>query len=483
MRHPGPPLPRILKGVITMPRKKKKVNRKKRARAKRLELKPIQSDTGGVDIGSQEHWAGGPQKEDGEANVERFGATTVELHRMARWFLEQGVTSVAVESTGVYWIPVVEVLEDYGIETLIGNARNIKHVPGRKSDVQDCQWLQLLHAHGLLQGSFRPARAFCELRELARTRDTLVRERADWIRRIQKSLDHMNVRVHRAVNDITGVTGMRILRAIVDGERDPKKLAALRDGRCHKDEEQFAEQLRGTWRREHLFTLKTALEMYDTLSEKIAAYNDQIHQWMNEMLTEEQRAQEAPEHRLPQKKKNIRAHGQEPLWETLYRLCGVDLTGIDGVGIETALIVVTEIGTDMSRFDSEKAIVSYLTLAPHTATSGGKRLPAKRASKTCSRVAQALKMAANGLQNSRSALGAQFRRLASRKGRAVAIFAMARKLGVLIYRLLRHGQAYVDEGMEAFEARHIAKRVRASENTLKSMGYKIIPPDQQPVTV
>jgi len=465
-----------------MPRKKKKVNRKKSGRSKRYELKPIQSNVAGIDIGAEEHWVAGPQRADGEPNIERFGATTLELERMARWLLDQGVTSVALESTGVYWIPVVEVLEGHGIETLIGNARQIKHVPGRKSDVQDCQWLQLLHAHGLLRGCFRPPQAFCELRELARTRDTLIRERADWIRRAQKALDHMNVRVHRAVNDITGVTGMRILRAIADGERDPVNLAGLRDGRCAKSEEAFAEHLRGTWRREHLFNLKTALEMYDTLSEKIAAYDDQILRWMKEMLSEEQRTLDVPEPRLQQKKKNIRARGQASLRETLYRLCGVDITGVDGVGVETTLVVVTEIGTDMSRFATESAFASYLTLAPHTAMSGGKRLPSRRPSKTCSRVAQALKMAASGLQNSRSALGAQFRRLASRKGRAVAVFAMARKLAILIYRLLRHGQAYVDEGMEAFEARYLARRARASENTLKSLGYTIIPPEPQAVT-
>ena len=456
---------------------KKKASQKKKRRPNRFALKPIQPNVAGIDVGAKEHWVAGPQREDGQANVERFGTTTAELERIAQWLLDQGVTSVALESTGVYWIPLVETLEARGIDAVIANARQAKHLPGRKTDMLDCQWLQLLHAHGLLHGSFRPSQAFCELRELSRMRETLVRERADWIRRMQKALDHMNVRVHRAVSDITGVTGMKMLRAIVAGERDPQQLAACRDGRCAKTAEEIAEYLRGTWRREHLFNLCVGVRLYDVLTEIIAEYEKTILQWMNDMLTDAQRATDVPAHRLEQKNKAIRAHGHAPWREALYRLCGVDLTGIDGVAVETAMTVVVEVGVDMSRFPTERAFASYLTLAPDTKISGGRPLAGRRSSKTCARVGQALRMAASGLQNSKSALGAAFRRLASRKGRAVAVFAMARKIAILIYRLLRHGQEYVDIGMEAYKARYRQRRIHAAENTLKELGFTVLPPN------
>ena len=467
-----------------MPRKKKNVHRKKSprskkgGRSKRYELKPIQSNVAGIDVGSKSHWVAGPQIEDGEPNVEEFGTTTGELHRLAKWLQDQGVTSVAMESTGVYWIPVLEVLEDYGIEVLLGNARQLKHVPGRKSDIQDCQWLQLLHAHGLVKGSFRPAREVCEFRELTRMLDVLKRERARWIQRMQKSLDQMNIRVHHAVSDITGLTGLKILRAIVNGERDPMKLAALRDPRCHKSVEEIAAHLQGTWRREHLATLETALKKYDQYTEDILEYERKIAAWMEEMLPEEQKSMPVPAHRSPSKGQAIKKAGKEPIREALYRVWGgIDLTTVDGVAVDTALVVTTELGVDYSRFPTEDHFASYITLAPHTATSGGKRLPASGPPMGCSRVAQALKMAASTLKNSHTALGAYYRDIARRKGKAVAIFATARKIAKLIYRLVRYGEAYIDEGEEAYEARRLQRRIHVSERTLKSLGYTIIPPE------
>ena len=244
---------------------------KGRGRArKKTALKPIRPMVGGIDIGGTEHWVCGPERDDGEREVCVFGATTPELKKMAVWLGKLGVESIAMESTYVYWIPVYEVLEEAGFEVVLVNARTLKNVPGRKTDMHDCQWLQLLHSCGLLRGSFRPKDEVCRLRALRRQRSNLVDERSRVVHWMQKSLDQMNVRVHRAVSDITGVTGMKIIRAIVDGERDPMKLAAFRDKRCKKSEEDIAEHLTGTWRDEHLFNLSSALAFFDHVERSIS---------------------------------------------------------------------------------------------------------------------------------------------------------------------------------------------------------------------
>jgi len=255
--------------------KRKNVKSKERKRMPRS-LKAIQPNAAGIDLGSREHWVAGPPLEDETPNVECFGTTTPELLRLADWLKEQGVETVAMESTGVYWIPLFEILDSRGFEVVLANARQIRNVPGRKTDIEDCQWVQLLHACGLLRGSFRPSDDICQLRALIRERNTMVEQRADWVRRMQKCLDQMNVCVHQAVSDITGVTGMAIIRAIMDGERDPHALARLRDRRCRKSEAQIAENLTGNWRAEHLFNLRQALKMYDQLCAVIADYDSEI---------------------------------------------------------------------------------------------------------------------------------------------------------------------------------------------------------------
>ena len=258
-----------------MAHKRKNVKSKKQKRSPRS-LKVIQSNAAGIDLGSREHWVAGPPQEDGTPNVERFGTTTPELFRLADWLKAQGVETAAMESTGVYWIPLYEILDSRGFDVVLANARQIRNVPGRKTDMIDCQWLQLLHACGLLRGSFRPSDEICQLRALIRERSTMVQQRSDWVRRMQKCLDQMNVCVHQAVSDITGVTGMAIIRAIVDGERDPYVLARCRDRRCRKSEAQIAEHLTGNWRPEHLFTLRQALKMFDQLCSVIEDYDSEI---------------------------------------------------------------------------------------------------------------------------------------------------------------------------------------------------------------
>jgi transposase len=414
---------------------------------------------------------------DGAAReIADFGATTPELIRLSGWLKQRHVESVAMESTGVYWIAPHELLEGAGFEILLVDTRQLARVPGRdkKTDPTDCEWIQRLHSCGLLRGSFRPKEAVCMLRTLVRDKANLVAESGDWVRRMQKSLDQMNVRVHRAVSDIDGATGMAILRAIAAGERDPRKLAKLRDRRCHKSEEEIAEQLSGHWREDHLFSLRQALRMYDAIQHGIADYDQEILRKLSEMEREENQGQPTPPVKNPQKAKAIKKRGEEPMREALYRMSGVDLTTIDAIGVETVQVVLSEYGPDLSRFPTEKEFVSHVTLAPRRPMSGGKPVKKKRRNTASTRVAAALRMAALSLRNSATALGAYYRKIARRIGGDVAVFATARKLATLIYRLLRWGQPYVDEGMEAFEKRYAEIRLTSLKAKAKELGYQLV---------
>ena len=443
-------------------------------------LEVIRPQVAGIDLGSREHYVCCPPTPEGEPNVQHFATTTPQLHRLADWLKVEGVESVAMESTGVYWIPIYEILESRGFEVLLVNARALSRVPGRKTDMLDCQWIQRLHSCGLLKGSFRPQDPICALRSLVREKTTMGSQRSDWLRRIQKCLDQMNVCVHHAVSDISGVTGMAIIRAIVAGERDPRKLAKLRDKRCRKTEGQIAEELTGNWRPEHLFSLQQALQMYEHCCAAIAAYEAEIQSQLDALTPSEHRALPLPEVRNKTKARNFKARGQEPMRQALFLLSGSDLTSIDAIGVDTAETVLSELGTDLSSFANEKHFVSYLNLAPKLAISGGKPIPGKRRGSTSTRIGNALRMAALTLRNSKTALGAEYRRIARRKGASVAVFAMARKLAILIYRLLRYGQAYVDEGMEAYEERFKAARIRTCKQIAKQFNLIVLDPEEQP---
>ncbi len=445
---------------------------------KQIEALPvIRCRVAGMDIGSERHWVCAPTVEGSGREVADFGATTPELIRMAKWLKERNVESVAMESTGVYWIAPHEILEAESVEVMLVDTRQLARVPGRdkKTDPIDCEWIQRLHSCGLLMGSFRPQEAVCMLRTLVRDKGNLVAEAGDWLRRMQKSLDQMNVRVHRAVADLQGTTGMAIVQAIVDGERDPRKLAKLRDRRCHKSEEAIAEQLSGHWREDHLFSLRQALKMYHSIQERIRDYDQEILEKLATMEREECRGQEAPKAKNPQKAKAIRSRGQEPMRQALYRMSGVDLTGIDAIGVATVEVVLTEYGPDLSRFPTEKQFVSHVTLAPHRPTSGGKPVKKKKRNSASTRVAATLRMAALSLRNSDTALGAYYRTIARRTKGDVAVFATARKLATLIYRLLRWGQPYVDEGVEAYENRYQQNRIRSLTARAKELGFQLTP--------
>jgi len=438
-------------------------------------LPAIRPMVAGIDVGSSQHAVCGPARDDGQPNVRVFGTTTGQLNELADWLVKQGVESVAMESTYVYWIPIYEILESRGIEVLLVNARQLHNVPGRKTDISDCQWLQLLHSCGLLRGSFRPSEAITRLRALQRQLGNLVAERTRCVQWMQKALDQMNVQVHRAVTDLTGQTGMAIVRAIVAGERDPAKLAAHRDRRCGKSAEEIARYLTGNWREEHLFNLASALRLFDALETEITSYDARLLSELEALQPPERREMPVPPHPNPAKEKAIKARGEQQARTALWRFAGVDLTRLDGISAGAAQIVLTEVGPDLVVFPSEGNFVSWVRLCPWTPISGGKPLKNRRNGLGANRIAGVLRMAALSLQRSKTALGAYFRRIARHKGAAVAVFATARKLAQLIYRMLRYGQDYVDIGEKAYEHQFQLRRLAAIKETAKSLGYTLVP--------
>lgn len=438
-------------------------------------LTTIRPMVAGIDIGSREHWVCGPQRPDGEPNVERFGTTTPELEELADWLIGQGVESVAMESTHVYWIPLYEILEERGLEVILVNSRHLNGVPGRKTDFLDCQWIQLLHSCGLLKGSFRPKEDICALRALQRQLDNLAAERTKCVQWMQKALDQMNVKVHHAVTDITGKTGMSIIRAIVAGQRDPAQLATLRDYRCRKSEAEITAHLTGNWRSEHLYNLGSALRLFDVIEAEITSYEKEVVQKMKRLQPPERQDAVPLPHPNSEKEKTIQRLGEQQQRTDLYRISGVDLFHIDGIRAKTATTIFTEVGTDLSPFPNENAFVSWMRLAPRVAISGGKPLPRRRNSLGASRVAHVLRMAALTLARSQTALGAYFRRIARRKGKGVAVFATARKLATLVYRMLRYGEPYVDEGAQRYEARYLKRRIDALQDSARALGYVLTP--------
>jgi len=437
----------------------------------------IRASVAGIDLGSERHWVCAATRDRSAREVASFGATTAELLRMAEWLKIRQVESVAMESTGVYWIAPHEVLEGQGLQVLLVDTRQLARVPGRdkKTDPTDCEWIQRLHSCGLLRGSFRPKEAVCMLRTLVRDKANLVAESGDWLRRMQKSLDQMNVRVHRAVSDIDGVTGMAILRAIAGGERDAQKLAKFRNARCSKTEQEIAEQLNGHWREDHVFSLQQGLKMYDAVQERIVAYEQEILRRLGEMEADEPPQPTAPPLQNTNKAKAIKKRGQEAKRQALYRMSGVDMTQIDAVGVETVEVVLSEYGPDLSRFPTEKQFVSHVTLAPRVPQSGAKPVKKKKRNSASTRVAAALRMAALSLRHSQTALGSYYRRIAQRCGGDIAVFATARKLATLVYRLLRWGQPYVDEGAAAYENRYRQHRIARLAATAKQLGYQLTP--------
>ena len=415
-------------------------------------LEHINQRAAGIDIGSKSHFVAVPEGLD-ENPVREFSAFTCDLEKLADWLISLRITTVAMESTGVYWIPVFEILESRGLEVRLVNARHVRNVPGRKSDVLDCQWLQQLHTYGLLRGAFRPADQVCALRAYVRQRSTLVHNAASHVQRMQKSLTQMNLQLHNVVADITGGTGMRIIKAILSGERDPGTLAALRDTRCRNSALTIARSLKGNYRPEHLFSLRQAVELYEVYQAKISDCDGQILE-------------------------QLKSFDDDPpddltVDDALLRMAGADLTNIDGIDTTTALKVIAEVGTDMSRFESAKHFASWLGLAPGTKVSGGKVLSGAT-KPVANKAAAALRMAAFTLFNSKSALGAYLRRQRARLGAPKAITATAHKLARLIYSMLTKGTAYVDAGQEYYEERYRLRAIQNLKRRARELGYEVI---------
>jgi transposase len=446
-------------------------------------LREIRTDVAGIDIGATENYIGCRPTANGGPNVRSFGTDTQSLLETADWLVAEGVHSVAMESTGVYWISLYQVLVRRGIEVNLVDARAVRGVPGRKTDVLDCQWLRQLHACGLLKGCFLPDDQTAALRNLQRMRHTLRQSQDDWIRRIQKQLDLMNVRVHRAVSDITGLTGMLILRRILAGERDPRKLAALRDPRCRKSEEEIARELTGNWREEHLQNLAVTMSMYDHLSAQIATTDQNIGQLLTRIraireATGQAVAAVVPPHPSEEKRRRMIKRGEEPMRQELARTFGTDLTVIEGVGVEAAACVYMELGPDIpTRFPTEHHLVSYLKLSPRLAISGGQ--PVHRKSKSPHRGSLPLKRvlltAASAVRDSKTALGDYYRKIAYRKGAGVAAFATAAKLAQRIYRALAHGIEYATGGDARWQSTEQERRRARLARQAASLGLILVP--------
>ncbi len=455
------------------------MNRKQRREMTRqiqsedLSLEVIHPDAAGIDIGNESHYAAVPPSRDSQP-VREFGCTTAELKAMAVWLQQCRIRTVAMQSTGVYWVAVYDILEQAGLEVYLVNARDTKNLPGRKSDVQESQWLMKLHAYGLLRNSFRPSQEIRVMRTYWRQRNDLVQSAGRHILRIQKALTQMNLQLANVLTDISGATGQAIIKAILAGEHDPHKLAEFRDPRVKASEEQIAQSLEGNWQPDLLFLLKQEQDGYEFCHKQMAECDRQLAQYLQQR---EDRSHGAP---LPEEKRKGRLKkkkGNAPqfgLREGLFRMSGTDLTRIDGIDVMTATTVISEAGYDMSKWQTENHFVSWLRLCPDNRISGNKvigkgRLP------TNNPISIALKMAATTLRESKTYLGAQFRRLRTRLGAPIAIKAMAAKLARLVYRMLRYGMKYVDQGAAFYELRHRESQIKRLKAKAEKLGYRVTP--------
>jgi transposase len=436
-------------------------------------LEVIEPDAAGIDVGGQEHWVAISPERDAEP-VRSFGCFTADIHQMADWLVEKGVRSVAMQSTGVYWMPVLEILEQRGLKMYLVNARDTKNLPGRKSDVQECQWLLKLHTFGLLNNSFQPSDEIRTARSLWRQRGLLTADAASAIQRIQKVLTEMNVQLSTVLSDLSGVSGMQIIQAILDGDRDPWKLAALARPEVKAKREDIAKSLEGNWRPELLFILRQQLELYQVYQRKITHCDEQLRCHLESFASKV----DLSTHPLGAKPKGKKGSKNAPAFDLrteLYRITGVDWAQVNGLDVLTAQTVITEAGADLQAFPSEGHFASWLGLCPTNETSSGKVLK-RRTRKVVNRAATALRNAASTLLRSQSYLGAQYRRLRTRLGAPKAVTAMARKLACLFYRLIKHGQQYVDKGVEYYEARYREQQIRALTKRAQKLGLQVVIP-------
>jgi transposase len=404
--------------------------------------------------------------------VRGFGTFTTDLHRLADWFAECGVETVAMESTSVYWIPIFELLDARGFTVCLVNARDAKHVPGRKTDVSDAEWLQRLHSYGLLRASYRPKGEFAQLRAYVRQRERLLEYAASHIQHMQKALTEMNLQLHHVVADITGGTGLRIIRAILSGEHNPKTLAGLRDYRCHASTETIEKALTGNYRAEHLFALEQALALYEAYHEKVSACDTRIEAVLKELsIGRGHKADSLPSSRRRADQVNALAFDVR---SALFALLGKDITRIDGFGPYLSLKLIAECGDNLSAWPSAKHFTSWLGLAPNNKISGG-RVLSSRTRRSGGRAAALLRLAAVTVGRTETALGAFYRRLSARIGKAKAVTATARKIAVLFYNAVRHGMEYDDPGASFYESQYRKRVLQNLHRRAKTFGFVLQP--------
>jgi transposase len=433
----------------------------------------------GIDVHSREHWVAVPASSVPEqskdkllAHVRSFGACTADLELLADWLLECNIKTVAMESTGVYWVPLFELLERRGFEVFLVDPRQTRQVSGRpKTDVRDCQWIQRLHSYGLLAPSFRPSDEVCVLRGYLRQRQTLISKAAQAIHHMQKALEQMNIKLTEAVSAITGVTGMLILKAILRGERDPEQLAKYRQDNCKRSKEEIARALRGNWREEHLFSLKQAVKAYEFERRQLKECDAAIKTYLNSMQDKSNGELLPP---MSKKKVQLATTPAFDARQLLYRASGQDLTMIEGICQNGALTILSEIGFDMSKWPTEKHFASWLGLTPQHRGSAGK-IKKRRLRGGANRAARAFRLAAQGCHHAKNAMGAYYRRLRARVGAAKALIATARKIAERVYRLLKYGKGYVQEAMDKYETAYRIKVAKGLARKAAELGYQLVP--------
>jgi transposase len=459
-------------------RTQKSTSKTRSKQAGRAKLKPqdwtlgltvVHPKAAAVDVGNAEHWVAVPPHMDPEP-VRQFRCFTGDLLALADWLQQLGIETVALQSTGVYWIALHDILSERGIRVFVANARETQNLPGRKTDIQECQWLLKLHVYGLLRNSFRPEKKILGMRTYWRQRQQHIGDAARCIQHMQKALTQMNVQLANVISDISGWTGQAIVAAILQGERDPRKLAELRDPGIQASEEEIAASLIGNWQEDLLFVLRQEFEGYQALQRKIAECDAQLKKHYQTM------EDKADPGQLPPCPREKRPHGNVPegfdLRRELYRTTGVDLTAIDGINVLTAQTVISEVGYDMRRFETEAQFVSFLNLSPNNKISGGKIIGREKR-KALNRAGLALRFAATSLLRSQTYLGAQYRRLRTKLGTPKAKKAMANKLARIVYRMLKYGEAYVDKGREYYEQKYRQIQIRLLVRKAAELGFQL----------
>jgi transposase len=448
----------------------------------------IHAHAAGIDVGATSHWVcvPGDAVAKGDSAVREFGAFTQNLEELVEWLRQCGVATVAMESTSVYWIPLFQKLEAAGLEAVLVNARHVRHVPGRKTDCKDCQWLQRLHSYGLLNGSFRPSDDICCLRSLMRHRDNLTKACGQAVQHMQQALNYMNIHLHHAVSDLNGETGLRILDAILGGERDPKELVKLRDPQIKRSTvEEMEAALRGDWREEHLFVLRQSLENYRHLLKQMQVCDGELEKVLAKVVVnpvtvvDAERPKNPPtaesKSKRPKKFKKLKAGTglKRDLTAELTRICGVDLTRIVGLNVLGILILISEVGVDMSRWRNAKAFSAWLGLCPGNKISGGKVL-SSRTVHVVNRVAVLLRTVAPAVGRSDTWLGIFHRRMRARLGPAAANTATARKLACMVYHLLKYKEEYIDVDCLIYQEKIRKSRIAKLAKQAEELGFEMI---------